>query len=134
MCEQSSALRTIFVLAAVIVTSFPAAAQSLTPMRGELKSFNDHFAVRVRPGNPYEHRLNVEIKVYDHTFKPIKAKVRPARMVLARRSSRNVMVIIPFEGHRQRRVRVCVESVPKPNQNTRMRTQVCGKFIARRLG
>lgn len=103
-------------------------------MRGELNSFAEQFAVRVYPGNPYQHRLPVEIRVYDDTFRPVRASVQHKRLVLASNSKRGVMVIVPFEGHRVRRIRICVEAVPFPDQRTRMRTQVCGKFIARRVG
>jgi hypothetical protein len=44
-----------------------------------------------------------------------------------------VLVVVPFEGKPDRRVRVCAESVPFANQPTRIRTQVCGRFLARRV-
>ncbi|MFN3867875.1 MAG: hypothetical protein ACK4MF_02280 [Hyphomicrobiaceae bacterium] len=117
------------------VSSHEAAAQAMTPMRGEVKSFADRFAIRVFPQNPYKHRIKVEVRVYDETFAPIPtAAVAPAEMMLAPEDNRGVMVVVPFDGLRERRVRVCTESVPFANTlSSRVRTQVCGRFIAFRL-
>lgn len=118
-----------------VLTSHEAAAQAMTPMRGEVKSFADRFAIRVFPQNPYKHRIKVEVRVYDETFAPIPtAAVAPAEMMLAPEDNRGVMVVVPFDGLRERRVRVCTESVPFANTlSSRVRTQVCGRFIAYRL-
>lgn len=115
------------------VASSTASAQAMTPMRGEVKSFSDKFAVRVFPMNPYQHRIKIEVKVYDETFAPIGAMVMPAATMLAPLDSRSVMVMVPFDGQMERRVRVCTESVPFSDQSQRVRTQVCGRFIAKRL-
>ncbi|MDX2290510.1 MAG: hypothetical protein NW217_17045 [Hyphomicrobiaceae bacterium] len=105
----------------------------MTPMRGQVKSFTDQFVVRVFPGNPYKHRIKVDVKVYDETFAPIDAKVAPAATTLAPEDNRGVLVVVPFEGRRERKVRICTESIPFNTQATRLRTQVCGRFIAYRL-
>ena len=110
-----------------------ASAQSLTPMRGEVRSFSDHFAVRVYPGNPYTRRLRVEVKVYDADFRPIRARVSPAQAMIGAEARRHVLVVVPFAGRTYRRVRICAESVPFPNESTRIRTQICGRFLAHRL-
>ena len=110
-----------------------AVAQSMTPMRGEVSSFDDNFAVRVAPGNPYTHRIKVEVKVYDEQFRPVPAFVMPRETLVAAQDRRTVMVLIPFDGKPERKVRICAESVPFENQPTRLRTQVCGKFLARHV-
>ncbi|MCB1506995.1 MAG: hypothetical protein KDJ47_18675 [Hyphomicrobiaceae bacterium] len=115
-------------------SSGSAVAQSLTPMRGELVSTTDSFALRLFAGNPYHHRMRVEFRVYDADFAPVRADVRPAIRMLGGGGKAGVLVIVPFEGARERRVRVCVESIPFPQQTTRVRTQICGKFLARRVG
>lgn len=121
-------------MAVVALTSVSAAsAQGLSPMRAEVKSFSDQFAVRVFPMNPYEQRIKVQIKVYDDTFQPVAANVIPAEAILASQDSRSVMVVVPFEGASQRRVRICAESIPFATATTKLRTQVCGKFFAQRL-
>lgn len=110
-----------------------AQAQSLTPMRGEVKSFTDQFAVRVFAMNPYNKRMKIEVKVYDDTFRPVGAVVLPGEAMVGAQDSRSVMVMVPFDGQPQRRVRICAESVPFKTETTSLRTQVCGKFFAQRL-
>ena len=80
-------------------------AQSLHPMRAEAKSVTDQFAIRVFPGNPYQHRIKVEIHVYDETFREIEAQVVPREALIAPQEFRNVMVVVPFDGKTERRVR-----------------------------
>ena len=122
-------------LAAVALTAPGdlASAQALTPMRGQVKSFTDHAAFRVFPANPYPRRIKVEVKVYDETFAPIAAFVSPPVALLAPEDNRGVMVLVPFEGKTERRIRICAESVPFEDKATRLRTQVCGRFLAQRV-
>ena len=101
----------------------------MSPMRGEVMSFTDSFAVRVFPSNPYEQRIKVLVRVYDQDFYPVAARVTPAVFTLAGNGSRSVLVIVPFEGDAQRKVRICTESVPFPNEQTQIRAQICGKFL-----
>ncbi len=114
-----------------------AAAQAMSPMRGQVKSFSDAFALKVYPANPYEHRIRVEVKVYDQDFNPVKAQVSPANFTLAGRNSRAVNVVVPFlPGATERKIRVCTESVPFPGQSkttTNIKAQICGKFLAERV-
>ena len=108
-------------------------AQSLHPMRAEAKSVTDQFAIRVFPGNPYQHRIKVEIHVYDETFREIEAQVVPREALIAPQEFRNVMVVVPFDGKTERRVRICAESIPFTESTTRVRAQVCGKYFAHQL-
>ena len=55
----------------------------MSPMRGEVMSFTDSFAVRVFPSNPYEQRIKVLVRVYDQNFYPVDARVTPAEFMLA---------------------------------------------------
>jgi hypothetical protein len=110
-----------------------ACAQAMTPMRGEVKSFTDRFAIRVFPANPYPRRIKIEVKAYDENFAPINAVVMPQAVMLAPEDNRSVMVLVPFEGKSERRVRICAESIPFEDKSTRLRTQVCGRFLAQRL-
>lgn len=108
-------------------------AQSMSPMRGKVTSFTDSFAVRVFPSNPYRHRIKVEVRVYDANFRPVRALISPNTMMLAGNSSRQVTVMVPFGADRERRVRVCTESVPFARDgSSNIRTQICGKFIGQR--
>lgn len=111
----------------------PASAQSMSPMRGEVKSFNDQFALRVFPGNPYRHRLRVEVRVYDEAFNEVRADVVPRETMIGADDRRSVLVMVPFDGRRERKVRVCAESIPFNGQSTRLKTQVCGRFLAQRV-
>ncbi len=110
-----------------------AAAQAMSPMRAKVESFTDSFAVRVYPANPYQHRIRVEVKVYDKDFRPVRAQVSPAQFTLGARFSRPVTVIVPFAGHKHRKVRICTEAIPFPGQTTKIKAQVCGKFLGTRL-
>ncbi len=116
-----------------LTAATPSNAQAMTPMRGEVKSFSDKFALRVFPANPYPHRIRVEVRVYDETFAPIAATVMPQAAMLAPQDNRSFMVVVPFEGKTERRVRICTEAVPFTDQTTRLRTQVCGRFIAYKM-
>lgn len=106
-----------------------AAAQAMSPMRAEVKSFTDNFAVRVYPANPYEHRIRIEVKVYDQDFNEVKgAMVSPAVFTLGARFARPVTVMVPFDGKAERKVRICTESIPFPGKTSQIKAQVCGKF------
>jgi len=110
-----------------------AAAQSMTPMRGEVRSVSDAFAVRVFPSNPYNHPIRIDVHVYDQDFAPVlAARVSAGAIMLAPGSSRPVIVTIPFEGQVARKVRVCAESIPFPNSQEQVRAQICGKFLGKR--
>lgn len=120
---------------ALLLLPSQATAQAMSPMRGQIKSFADSFAVKVFPANPYTHRIRIEVKVYDQDFRPIKAQVSPAQFTLGGRFSRPVNVIVPFDGMKSRKVRICTESIPFPSQKrtTTIKAQVCGKFLGERV-
>ncbi|WP_404934836.1 hypothetical protein [Nitratireductor sp. L15S-10] len=101
-------------------------------MRGEIRSFTDSFAVRVQPRNPYKHRIDVSIRAYDADFRPIDARISPPDFSLGAGASRSVLVVVNFNGARERRVRICTESAPFPGKGVGMKAQICGKFIAYR--
>lgn len=104
----------------------------MSPMRGEVNSFTDVFAVRVFPANPYDRKIRVEIHVYDQDFQPVDARISPNLFQLASQASRSVLVVVPFDGAAERKVRICTESIPFPNQQTQIRAQICGKFFGHR--
>ncbi|MFC5585744.1 hypothetical protein ACFPOD_11525 [Nitratireductor kimnyeongensis] len=120
-------------LIAACFGSTPALSQSMSPMRGEIRSYTDSFAVRVQPRNPYKHRINVGIRAYDADFRPIEARISPADFSLGAGASRSVLVVVNFNGARERRVRICTESVPLSGKGVGMKAQICGKFIGHRL-
>ncbi|WP_244748423.1 MULTISPECIES: hypothetical protein [unclassified Mesorhizobium] len=104
----------------------------MSPMRGEVNSFTDVFAVRVFPANPYDQKIKIEIHVYDQDFQPVDARISPAAFQLGAQASRPVLVVVPFGGAAERKVRICTESIPFPNQQTQIRAQICGKFFGHR--
>ena len=131
-----AALGSLTILAMLSIT---AQAQSVTPMRGTVTSFTDEFAMRIFPTNPYSQRIPIEIHVYDQDFYEIDARISPSKFILPAGGSRKVTVVIPFDGLTERRVRICTESVPFPRQSfsipqqqTTIRTQICGRFIGQR--
>ncbi|ESY72349.1 hypothetical protein NKJ90_01235 [Mesorhizobium sp. M0051] len=117
---------------AIGLAPIAAEAQSMSPMRGEVNSFSDAFAVRIFPANPYDRKIRVEIHVYDQDFQPVDARISPKVFQLASQASRPVLVVVPFDGAPERKVRICTESIPFPNQQTQIRAQICGKFFGRR--
>ncbi|MER9305730.1 hypothetical protein NKJ06_20525 [Mesorhizobium sp. M0293] len=117
---------------AVGLAPIAAKAQSMSPMRGEVNSFTDVFAVRVFPANPYDRKIRVEIHVYDQNFQPVDARISPNVFQLASQASRSVLVVVSFDGAAERKVRICTESIPFPNQQTQIRAQICGKFFGHR--
>ena len=124
-------MRVVFAFAFVLALLSSADAQSLSPMRGEIRSFSDRFAVRVYVGNPYDRRLQFNVAVYDKKFYPVIALVTPSRVTVAGGQTSPVLVVVPLDGQRERRIRICVEGVAYNGNSTRVRTQVCGKFLAR---
>ena len=119
---------------AIVLALLPsgAAAQAMSPMRKQVTSFTDSFAVRVIPANPYDHRIRLEVRVYDQHFNPVEAMVSPAEFTLSARNSRPVYVVVPFvSGNNTRKVRICTEAVPFQGEarTTSIKAQVCGKFM-----
>lgn len=119
-------------VAALVLAPGAGSAQSLTPMRGTVAAFGESFALQVEPRNPYQHRIGVEMRVYDHEFRPVpSARVVPDRFMLGGGASRPVTAYVPFEGQSPRYVRVCAESIPfRSTSSQQIRTRVCGKFRA----
>ncbi|QND62599.1 hypothetical protein HB777_00865 [Mesorhizobium loti] len=124
--------RILATVLAVGLTPIAAQAQSMSPMRGEVNSFTNVFAVRVFPANPYDRKIQIEIHVYDQDFQPVDAGISPNVFQLASQASRSVLVVVPFDGAAERKVRICTESIPFPNQQTQIRAQICGKFFGHR--
>jgi hypothetical protein len=110
-----------------------AMAQALSPMRGQVRSYSENFAIRVFPANPYKKRIRVEMKVYDQDFNPVSdARISPAEFTLGGGAQRPVNVLIPFNGAKERKVRVCVESIPFPGTTSNIKAQICGKFLGQK--
>lgn len=110
-----------------------AEAQSLTPMLGRVASYGETFRLRVHPHNPFPRRMRMEVRVYDHEFRQVRALISPWRFGIGANDTRVVNVEVPFNGRAARKVRVCVEAMPYKGTNQRIKTQVCGKFIAKRV-
>jgi hypothetical protein len=130
MGHIGSFTRIILCATACLLSQNSSFAQSLSPMRGQVKSYTDQFALRVYPANPYTKRIKVEMKVYDQYFVPIKdARISPETFNLGANAVRPVNVLIPFNGQKERKVRVCVESIPFPGKTSNIKAQICGKFL-----
>jgi hypothetical protein len=109
-------------------------AQSVTPMRAVSKSYSQEFAVRLTVGNPYQRAVDFDVFAYDENFEPIEAVVVPSKMRIGARDMRQVVVRIPFDGVKARKVRVCAEGIFKQSKTTAIRTQVCGRYLGQRVG
>ena len=126
----------IMVFALAIAACFAQAnAQSLSPMRAEIKSFSNHFAIRLYPGNSESTSREMMMRLYDEDYRPIEGQLLPQNFTLAAKSQRQVLAIIPFDGQENRKVRICIETVHPTDQTgaSRIRTQVCGTYQARRF-
>lgn len=124
-------MRVIAAICVVIALCGQVSAQSLSPMRGEVRSFSDRFAVRVQVGNPYGKRMRFNVTVYDRNFFPETASVTPSHIEIAGGATAPVLVVVPFNGEQEKRIRICAEGLAYQGNSTRIRTQVCGKFLAR---
>lgn len=132
MRTLSKIYRAQLAAAAFCMAVVPVWGQSMSPMRGEVTSFTEVFAVRVYPANPYGHRIKMSVRVYDQNFNPVAARVTPGDFMLGADASRPVLVVVPFDGAPERKVRICTESVPFPGDQTQIKAQICGKFLGLR--
>ena len=121
-------------LAGLILAGSQGIAQSVTPMRGEPRSVVDTFAVRLIVGNPYEQKQFFTVRVYDEKFYPVAATVSLPVVKLSPKGTRSVLVVVPFDGAPTRRVRICAEGLFGTENTSKLRTQVCGKFLATHIG
>jgi P pilus assembly chaperone PapD len=126
--------RAVAIVAAIIAMTTGTAAQSVSPMRGVVKSFADQFAVRVSVGNPYTKALTFDVRVYDENFAPVNAVIYPSSMKVGAGDTRQATIRILFNGQAQRKIRVCAEGLFGKEQTNLVRTQVCGRFLGLRLG
>lgn len=98
-------------------------------MRGVSRSFDEQFAVRIVVGNPYTSLQDFAVRVYDQNFETVEAKVSRPIVRVPPGDTRSVTVIVAFDGAVNRKVRVCAEGLFPGENNTAIRTQVCGRFL-----
>ena len=121
-------------MAGLVAMNAASLAQSVTPMRGEARSFAEDFAIRIVVGNPYQNKQMFAVRVYDDKFYPVEAQVTYSEVTIPASGSKSVVVVVPFEGMTTRRVRVCAEGMFGKENEQRLRTQVCGKYQGTRVG
>ena len=127
-----AALAAALAAAAWAAAPDPSRAQAITPMRGQVSAFGEEFALRVVARNPFPGSMGIEMRAYDHAFRPIEARFSRGSFVLGTGKTRRVTALIPFDGHAVRFVRVCAEAVALRAATQNIRTRVCGKFRAQR--
>ncbi len=115
---------------AVTNTTF---AQQMSVKSGKLVTFADHVSLVVEPKNTFNQKSKMQVRVYDHNFKLIKARVSPKEFNLPSGGIRNVRVVVPFLGATQKRFRICTERIPTTQTRQQVRTRVCGRFYATRV-
>lgn len=98
-------------------------------MRGVARSFDEQFAVRIVVGNPYTSLQDFAVRVYDQNFELVEATISRPIVRVPPGDTRAVTVIVSFDGAVNRKVRVCVEGSFPGDNNTAIRTQVCGRFL-----
>lgn len=125
-------------LVLALLAGAPAAAQSLSPMRREIVSFENRFALRVMAGNPNGRSQTIAVRVFDLDWNELNDVwvSRPATDVPPG-GRVDVIVIAPFHDQIVRDVRICAEAAPAlsagAGAGARVRGQVCGLFRARRV-
>lgn len=119
---------------ALVLECHAAHAQSVTPMRGAVTSFADEFALRITVGNPYPRATYFDVRVYDENFQPIEAIVSPPNLKMPPDETTLVSVRVPFNGGSTRKVRVCAEGMFANANQSGVRTQVCGRYLATHIG
>lgn len=129
---KRSALAVGAILAMVLPQ--PLSAQALSPMRGHIVSLDDAFVARVTIRNPYPHPISVSLQVYDERYRKVPFLARRARLRIPGGDAARGVVMVPFEGHRTRKVRVCARSIPfRPRANAAtVRANICGRFLGER--
>lgn len=113
-----------------------AASQSMYPLERFIKATSDVFALHVTAVNAGTRKQGrLQVRVYDTKFRLIKARVTPRTMILSGNGSRRVLVEVPFEGKKRRKIIVCTEKqATEKRGQVNIRTRVCGRFYAQRLG
>lgn len=126
----------LFAFIILLMALAPSAyGQALSPMRHEVVSFGDRFALRLTAHNPYRHVIHSEFKVYEEDWTPIHDLTMTSRAAMLGPGSRQpLMVILPFGALPERTVLVCHETkIAVYHANNFIRGQVCGRYRARRL-
>lgn len=124
--------KTAYFLACIFAFLLPASAQEMG-VRGnkfEYLTFADQVSLIVEPRNTSSKKAKMQVRVYDHNFRLIKARVSPREFTLQRGAKRSVKVTVPFLGETKKRFRVCTETVLGAGGTQQVRTRVCGRFYA----
>lgn len=125
--------RAFLPLVALLYSVVGTSAQQMAVKSGKLVTFAEQVSLVVEPRNTFDRKVKIQVRVYDHNFKIIKANVSPREFNLPRGGSRNVRVTIPFLGKTKKRFRICTERVPDEVATQQVRTRVCGRFYAARV-
>ena len=112
-----------------------AEAQSLAPMRKDIVSFADRFAIRLTANNPYRDPISSEFKVYEEDWTPAKGvRVTPDRAYLSAKGHTPIFIVGDFEGDLARTILICHETIiPNFVAHQKLRGQVCGRYRAQQL-
>jgi hypothetical protein len=117
------------------LSSSPATAQALSPMKDFIHSSTDRFTVDVRVINPYPDSQRSQIIVRDTSMQPIKdAFITANNFVMSAGQVRAVSVQVSFmPKSRTRIIYICHSILPQyAGVGTSYRGEVCGKFSAYR--
>lgn len=118
----------VFLLSLINVS---ANAQALTPMRDEIATYTDRFALRLEAINPYDTPQQFSIAVYDKDFEPTVA-VALSKEIIVPPGERASFLVLGSAHHDQ--IYVCVGASPmRGRAGAQIRGEVCGKYdIVRR--
>ncbi len=124
--------------AIALLAAAPSGAQSLSPMRREIVSFEDRFALRLIAGNPNARAQIIAVRVFDLDWNELDdVWVSRPEADVAAGGRVDLIVIAPFHEANVRELRICAETAPRPfgasGLGAQVRGQVCGRYRARRV-
>ncbi len=127
-------MRGVLISLAALFAAGPAAAQALSPMTGEVRTYTDRFALQLKAFNPYERAQRFQLAFYDETGARF-ADVQSAAPVIYVPPGEEVSFYVWGMAAQRRRINICVTSPYfLDGVGSQVRGEVCGRYDIVRLG
>ncbi len=127
-------MRGVLIFLGALLCAGPAAAQALSSMTGEVKTYSDRFALQLKAFNPYDTAQRFRLTFYDAGGGPV-SDVRSAAPVIYVPPGQEVSFYVWGMAPSRRRINICVTSPYFLNGvGAQMRGEVCGRYDVIRLG
>ena len=119
---------------APVLASGQAAAQALSPMTGQVRTYTDRFALQLKAFNPYATGQRFRVTFYDESGAAVN-DVRSAAPVIYVPPGEEASFYVWGASTQRRQIHICVTSPYFLNGvGAQMRGEVCGKYDIVRLG